>query len=48
MLEGYYLDRRDPDVIVLRRSDGSVVALFASDGAAFSEIRKAAENDIGS
>lgn len=46
--EGYYLDRRDPDVLTLRRPDGSVVALFAADGASEAEIREAAENDTGS
>ncbi len=28
----YYLDESDPDVVVLRRQDGSFVAAFSSSG----------------
>lgn len=40
--DGYYLER-DPDVLVLRRIDGSLVAAFSSRGAAPEAIRRAAE-----
>ncbi len=39
---GYYLER-DPDVLVLRRDDGSLVAAFSSRGAAPDAVRWAAE-----
>jgi hypothetical protein len=29
---GYYLDESDPDVVVLRRQDGSFVAAFSAGG----------------
>jgi hypothetical protein len=40
--DGYYLER-DPDVVVLRRIDGSLVAAFSSRGAAPEAVRRAAE-----
>lgn len=43
---GYYLDEAsDPDVVTLRRPDGSAVARFSALGADPSEIRRAAEED---
>ncbi len=39
---GYYLER-DPDVLVLRRVDGSLVAAFSSRGAEPEAIRRAVE-----
>ena len=39
---GYYLER-DPDVLVLRRDDGSLAAAFSSRGAAPAAVRWAAE-----
>jgi LuxR family transcriptional regulator, maltose regulon positive regulatory protein len=41
---GYRL-RRDPDILTLCRSDGSMVARFSGIGADLNEIRKAAEQD---
>src|SRR5215208_6146091 len=41
---GYRL-RRDPDILTLCCSDGSVVARFSGAGADLNEIRKAAEQD---
>ena len=42
---GYRVDRiGDPDVIVLRREDGTVVARFTQN-ADLQEIRRAAEED---
>jgi DNA-binding SARP family transcriptional activator len=38
----YYVER-DPDVLVLRRVDGSLVAAFSSRGAALEAIRRAAK-----
>lgn len=31
--DGYILDESDPDILALRRADGSVVAFFSADGA---------------
>jgi len=42
---GYVLDASDPDVLVLRRPDGSSVAAFSARGADPSELRRAAEED---
>jgi hypothetical protein len=42
---GYVLDISDPDVLILRRSDGSSVAAFSADGADPSKVRWAAEED---
>lgn len=39
---GYYLER-DPDVLLLRRSDGSMVTAFSARGAALEEVRRAVE-----
>ena len=39
---GYYLER-DPDLLLLRRSDGSLVTAFSARGAVLEEIRRAVE-----
>lgn len=44
---GYSLDRSDPDVLFLRRWDGSSVAAFSSRGATKEGIVEAAEADSG-
>jgi hypothetical protein len=41
----YYLDESDPDIITLRRQDGSFAAAFSAQGATKEGIRKAAEDD---
>jgi hypothetical protein len=41
----YYLDERDPDMLVLRRQDGSFAAAFSARGATREGIREAAEED---
>jgi hypothetical protein len=41
----YYLDESDPDVVVLRRQDGSFVAAFSARGATREGIVEAAEED---
>ncbi len=43
---GYYLER-DPDLLTLRRLDGSVVAAFSALGATLGAIRRAAEEAGG-
>jgi hypothetical protein len=40
----YYLDESDPDVLVLRRQDGSFVARFSAQGATKEGIIQAAED----
>jgi adenylate kinase len=45
ILPGYVLDKSDPDILILRRDDGSFVAAFSVRGADASEIRKAARED---
>ena len=42
---GYWLDRSDPDVWVLRRSEGWVVAHFSARGAAKEAIEQTAWED---
>ncbi len=42
---GYVLDMSDPDVLVLRHSDGTSVAAFSARSADPKEIRRAAEED---
>ncbi len=42
---GYYLDESDPDVVVLRRQDGSFVAAFSSSGITREGIVVAAKED---
>ncbi len=41
----YYLDESDPDIIVLRRQDGSFVAAFSAQGATREGILEAAKED---
>lgn len=42
---GYFLDRSDPELLILRRPDGSFVAAFSARGATREGIRQAAEAD---
>jgi hypothetical protein len=41
----YNLDRSDPDVVILRRRDGSFVAAFSASGATREGILEAAWED---
>ena len=41
----YQLDESDPDVLVLRRDDGSFVAAFSARGATREGILEAAQDD---
>jgi hypothetical protein len=41
----YYLDESDPDILVLRRQDGSFVAAFSAQGATREGIVEAAKED---
>ena len=41
----YYLDKSDPDVVILRRQDGSFVAAFSARGATKEGILEAAQED---
>jgi hypothetical protein len=43
----YYIDESDPDVVVLRREDGSFVAAFSASGATKEGIVEAAKEDYG-
>jgi hypothetical protein len=43
----YYLDESDPDILVLRRQDGSFVARFSARGATKEGIIQAAKEDYG-
>ena len=43
--EHYYLDESDPDVLVLRRQDGTFVAAFSAQGATKEGILEAAKED---
>ena len=42
---GYVLDESDPDILILRRDDGSFVAAFSARGATREGILKAVEED---
>jgi hypothetical protein len=42
---GYYLDESDPDIITLRREDGTFVAAFSAQGATREGIVEAAVQD---
>ena len=42
---GYYLDESDPDIITLRREDGTFVAAFSAQGATRKVIVEAAVQD---
>jgi hypothetical protein len=41
----YYLDETDPEILVLRRQDGSYVAAFSAQGATREGIVEAARED---
>jgi hypothetical protein len=41
----YYLDESDPDIVILRRQDGSFEARFSTRGATREGIIQAAEED---
>jgi hypothetical protein len=41
----YYLDESDPDIVVLRRQDGSFAAAFSAQGATREGIFEAARED---
>jgi hypothetical protein len=41
----YYIDESDPDIVVLRRQDGSFVAAFSARGAMREGIVEAARED---
>ncbi|HEX6711095.1 MAG TPA: hypothetical protein VF068_12260 [Rubrobacter sp.] len=41
----YYLDESDPDILILRRQDGTFVAAFSSQGATKEGIVEAAMED---
>ena len=41
----YYLDESDPDVVVLRRQDGTFVAAFSASGVTREGILQAAKED---
>lgn len=41
----YYLDESNPDIVILRRQDGSFAAAFSAQGVTKEGIIKAAEED---
>ena len=41
----YYLDESDPDVVVLRRQDGTFVAAFSAQGVTREGLLEAAKED---
>jgi hypothetical protein len=41
----YYLDEFDPDILLLRRQDGTSVAAFSAEGATREGIVEAAKED---
>jgi len=41
----YYLDESDPDIVILRRQDGSFVAAFSARGATTEGILEATKED---
>jgi hypothetical protein len=41
----YYLDESDPDILVLRREDGTFVGAFSAQGATREGIVEAAQED---
>jgi hypothetical protein len=41
----YYLDESDPDILILRRGDGTFVAAFSAAGASREGIVEAAKED---
>jgi hypothetical protein len=44
---GYWLDRSDPDVWTLRRTEGWVVAYFSARGTTREAIEEVAREDYG-
>ncbi len=44
---GYDLDESDPDVVALRRPDGTTAAVFSAIGATPQAIEEAAREDHG-
>jgi hypothetical protein len=42
----YYIDESDPDIVVLRRQDGSFVAAFGAQGATISASAVAATTGL--
>ena len=44
--DGYVLDVLDPDVVIVRREDGSMVGAFSTAGSTPERIRHAAERDM--
>jgi hypothetical protein len=44
---GYCIDKSDPDIVVLRRQDGSFVAAFSARGATREGIVEVAKEDYG-
>ena len=47
LLEHYYLDESDPDIVVLRQDNGTFVAAFSARGATKEGIIEAAREDYG-
>jgi hypothetical protein len=43
----YYLDESDPDVVILRRQDGSFVGAFSARGFTREGVVEAAREDYG-
>jgi hypothetical protein len=43
----YYIDQSDPDVVILRRQDGTFVAAFSARGATTEGLLEAAKEDYG-
>ena len=41
----YFIDESDPDILILRRQDGTFVAAFSSSGATREGIVEAAKED---
>ena len=41
----YYLDESDPDIVVLRRQNGAIVATFSAEGVTKEGIDEAARED---
>jgi hypothetical protein len=41
----YYIDKTDPDIVILRRQDGAFVAAFSARGATREGIVEAAKED---
>ena len=43
----YYIEESDPDIVILRRQDGALVAAFSAGGARSEGIVEAAKEDYG-